>query len=115
PLPSSSADPHKTREKRVILATSSSSAIADEKWDARLSHTPVHDNPYYFKCMLGGVLSCGLTHTAVTPLDVAKCNMQFNPTKYRGLVGSVRTIVAEEGAGMLVKGWLPTLFGYSAQ
>ncbi|CAN0513955.1 unnamed protein product, partial [Scytosiphon promiscuus] len=87
PPPPPSADPRKTREKRVILATSSSSPSADEAWDARLSHTPVHDNPYYFKCMLGGVLSCGLTHTAVTPLDVAKCNMQFNPTKYRGLIG----------------------------
>lgn len=29
--------------------------------------------------------------------------------------GSIRTIVAEEGAGMLAKGWLPTLLGYSAQ
>lgn len=31
---------------------------------------------YYFKCMIAGVLSCGLTHTAVCPLDVIKCNMQ---------------------------------------
>lgn len=62
-----------------------------DKWDVRLTHTPVHDNPYYLKCMLGGVLSCGLTHTAVTPLDVAKCNMQFNPAKYKGLIGARST------------------------
>eukprot|EP00606_Chrysophyceae_sp_TOSAG23-5_P001255 GSChrysophyteH2.ASY1.ANO1.2.1 assembled CDS len=45
--------------------------------------------------MGAGVLSCGLTHLAVTPLDVAKCNMQ--------------------GTGALFKGWFPTLLGYSAQ
>lgn len=33
----------------------------------------VHDASYYFKCMMGGVLACGLTHTAIVPLDVVKC------------------------------------------
>lgn len=68
----------------MVLATSASQ---DEKWDARLVHDPIHDNAYYGKCMLGGVLSCGLTHFAVTPLDVAKCNMQFDPAKYKNLTG----------------------------
>lgn len=31
---------------------------------------------FYAACAFGGMLSCGLTHTAVTPLDVVKCNMQ---------------------------------------
>jgi hypothetical protein len=35
-----------------------------------------HDLSYYSKCMLGGALACGLTHAGITPLDVAKCNMQ---------------------------------------
>ncbi len=26
----------------------------------------------------GGILSCGLTHTFVTPLDLVKCNTQVN-------------------------------------
>lgn len=64
---------------------------------------------------MGGVLSCGLTHLAVTPLDVAKCNMQVDPTKYKGLSGTISTIMKEEGMGGLLKGWLPTLLGYSAQ
>ena len=64
---------------------------------------------------MGGVLSCGLTHLAVTPLDVAKCNMQVDPTKYKGLVNTIKKITAEEGTGALFKGWLPTLLGYSAQ
>ncbi len=51
---------------------------AAEKWNARYSHPVPHTDAYYYKCMLGGVLSCGLTHLAVTPLDVTKCNMQVS-------------------------------------
>lgn len=45
-----------------------------------MSHlAPVpHDAAYYSKCMLGGVLACGVTHAGITPLDVAKCNMQVS-------------------------------------
>lgn len=85
------------------------------KWDARFSGPVPHDASYYSKCMLGGTLACGLTHFAITPLDVTKCNMQVDPTKYKGLFSSLRLIAAEEGAGALMKGWLPTLLGYSAQ
>jgi solute carrier family 25 phosphate transporter 3 len=65
--------------------------------------------------MFGGVLACGLTHTAVTPLDVTKCNMQVTPEKYKGLVSGLRTIIQEEGAAAVLKGWFPTLVGYSLQ
>jgi solute carrier family 25 (mitochondrial phosphate transporter), member 3 len=41
--------------------------------------------------------------------------MQVDPAKYKGLIGSIKTIAAEEGTGALFKGWLPTLLGYSAQ
>jgi solute carrier family 25 (mitochondrial phosphate transporter), member 3 len=33
---------------------------------------------YYAACTTGGILSCGLTHMAVTPLDLVKCNMQVS-------------------------------------
>lgn len=36
----------------------------------------VHDISYYQKCMVGGILSCGITHTLVCPLDIVKCRMQ---------------------------------------
>jgi solute carrier family 25 phosphate transporter 3 len=65
--------------------------------------------------MIAGVLSCGGTHTAICPLDVVKCNMQTNPGKYKGLLGGMKTIMAEEGAMAVWKGWLPTALGYSAQ
>lgn len=33
---------------------------------------------FYAACTIGGILSCGLTHMAVTPLDLVKCNMQVS-------------------------------------
>ena len=38
----------------------------------------VHDMAYYQKCMMGGILSCGITHTLVCPLDIVKCRMQVS-------------------------------------
>jgi len=92
-----------------------SHGVPPAKWNSRTAGHVVHDTSYYAKCMLGGVLACGLTHAAITPLDVTKCNMQVSPEKYKGLVSGVRTIVAEEGAAGIWKGWFPTLVGYSLQ
>jgi len=41
--------------------------------------------------------------------------VQTNPTKYRSIAGGFGTIVREQGAAGLFRGWLPTLLGYSAQ
>lgn len=70
---------------------------------------------YYAKCAFGGVLSCGLTHTAVVPLDLVKCRMQVNPEKYKNLSTGFKVTVAEEGVRGLMKGWGPTFVGYSIQ
>ncbi|KAB0337244.1 hypothetical protein FD754_025290, partial [Muntiacus muntjak] len=51
---------------------------------------------FYALCGFGGVLSCGLTHTAVVPLDLVKCHMQ------------------DDFCG-LAKGWAPTFIGHSLQ
>lgn len=32
----------------------------------------LYSNEFYGVCAVGGVLSCGLTHTAVAPMDVVK-------------------------------------------
>ncbi|KAF7244289.1 Phosphate carrier protein, mitochondrial [Varanus komodoensis] len=70
---------------------------------------------YLLLCSLGGLLSCGVTHTAVVPLDVVKCRMQVEPKRYRGLVQGLTLTVQEEGTRGLVKGWAPTAIGYSMQ
>lgn len=75
----------------------------------------LYSTDYYMACTLGGILSCGLTHTAVTPLDVVKCNMQIDPVKYKSIGSGFATTVREGGMGGLVRGWFPTLVGYSVQ
>lgn len=69
----------------------------------------MYSSDYYTACAVGGVLACGLTHMAVTPLDVVKCNMQANPAKYSSILGGFGTVIREEGALGLLRGWFPTL------
>lgn len=45
---------------------------------------------YFALCGLGGVLSCGITHTMVTPLDLVKCRIQVDPVKYKSIVNGFR-------------------------
>ncbi|KAI1713970.1 mitochondrial carrier protein domain-containing protein [Ditylenchus destructor] len=70
---------------------------------------------FYALCGLGGVLSCGITHTAIVPLDLVKCRIQVDPAKYKGIFTGFRVSVAEEGMRGLAKGWAPTAIGYSLQ
>jgi len=70
---------------------------------------------YFALCGLGGVLSCGITHTFVVPLDLVKCRLQVDPDKYKNVVHGFRVSLKEEGMRGLAKGWAPTFFGYSAQ
>lgn len=70
---------------------------------------------FFALCGLGGVISCGLTHTAVVPLDLVKCRIQVNPGKYRGISTGFSLTVKEEGFRALGKGWAPTAIGYSLQ
>ena len=76
---------------------------------------PYGSAEYYAKCAFGGALSCGLTHTAVVSLDLVKCRLQVDKAKYKNLFNGLRVSMAEEGAKGLVKGWAPTLIGYSIQ
>lgn len=78
---------------------------------------------YYAMCGIGGILSCGLTHLAVTPIDLVKCNAQANPQYFPGTIagfrsiytGSVKELGFTPGLTGLFKGWGPTLAGYSVQ
>ncbi|KAJ7593754.1 mitochondrial carrier domain-containing protein [Mycena floridula] len=89
--------------------------ISASKWDARYMGPVPHDASYYSKCLLGGILACGITHAAMTPVDVGKCNMQVNPKKYTSLIPGMRLLVKEEGALAIWKGFGPTFVGYSLQ
>lgn len=70
---------------------------------------------YFALCGLGGILSCGITHTAVVPLDLVKCRIQVDPVKYKSVFNGFQVTLREDGARGLAKGWAPTFFGYSMQ
>lgn len=70
---------------------------------------------YYLLCSVGGLLSCGITHTGIVPLDLVKCRIQVDPAKYGGIFNGFKVTLKEDGARGLAKGWAPTFFGYSMQ
>ena len=70
---------------------------------------------YFALCALGGVISCGTTHTALVPLDLVKCRIQVNPEKYGGIIKGFKVTLKEASFRELGKGWAPTFFGYSMQ
>ncbi|KAH1194189.1 Mitochondrial phosphate carrier protein 3, mitochondrial [Glycine max] len=88
---------------------------------------------FYAACTAGGILSCGLTHMTVTPLDLVKCNMQIcgldvilasslirsvsdiDPAKYKSISSGFGVLLKEQGFRGFFRGWVPTLLGYSAQ
>lgn len=70
---------------------------------------------FYAASAVGGLLACGLTHAAMTPVDVIKCNMQISPSKYTSISRSFGLVLREEGARGILRGWAPTLIGYSLQ
>nr|XP_034833328.1 phosphate carrier protein, mitochondrial-like [Maniola hyperantus] len=70
---------------------------------------------YFQLCAAGGAVACGTTHTFVTPLDLVKCRLQVDPAKYKSIFKGFGVSYREGGAANLVKGWAPTLIGYSFQ
>jgi len=85
--------------------------------------TELYTSKYFGLCGIGGILSCGLTHWAVTPLDLVKCNAQANPKEFPSTMVGFKKIyggVAQQwgykpGFLGLFKGGGPTLVGYSVQ
>lgn len=85
-------------------------ACADEGYSCE-----VGEPKFYALCAVGGMISCGATHTLIVPLDLVKCNMQVDPKKYTGLGVGFKHVLKDSGMKGLAKGWAPTLLGYSFQ
>ncbi|KAI1319786.1 mitochondrial phosphate carrier protein [Mortierella claussenii] len=70
----------------------------------------------YARFALAGAICCGVTHGALTPVDVVKTRIQLEPTVYnKGMAASFRQVVKAEGAGALLTGFGPTFAGYFLQ
>lgn len=57
---------------------------ASAKAQAKAGTIELYTAKYYAACTFGGLLACGLTHTAVTPLDLVKCRRQVDSKMYTG-------------------------------
>uniref|UniRef100_A0A8C3TWK6 Solute carrier family 25 member 3 n=1 Tax=Catharus ustulatus TaxID=91951 RepID=A0A8C3TWK6_CATUS len=67
-------------------------ASADEEYSCEYGSLK-----FYALCGVGGVLSCGLTHTGVVPLDLVKCRMQVDPQKYKSIFNGFSVTINEDG------------------
>ncbi|KAI1656269.1 mitochondrial phosphate carrier protein Mir1 [Daldinia decipiens] len=85
---------------------------------AKAVNAPAQDSSLslYSKFALAGAICCSVTHGSLTPVDVVKTRIQLDPVTYnRGLIGGIRQVVANEGAGALLTGLGPTFAGYFLQ
>lgn len=82
---------------------------------AKTGQIELYSANYYAACTFGGLIACGLTHTAVTPLDLVKCRRQVDSKMYKGNFEAWGKIGRAEGIRGIFTGWSPTFFGYSAQ
>ncbi|BES97680.1 Phosphate carrier protein [Nesidiocoris tenuis] len=91
---------------RNIAAASTSGTSSDVQFGS---------TKYLLYCSIGGAICCGLTHALIVPLDLVKCRLQVDPKKYKNLITGLKITVAEDGKLGMLKGWAPTLIGYSLQ
>ncbi|KAK4939314.1 Cu/Pi carrier [Elasticomyces elasticus] len=101
--------------KELSAAAQNEYARASQKAQAKVGGIELYSAKYYAACTFGGLLACGLTHTAVTPLDLVKCRRQVDPKLYKGNFEAWRKIGSAEGVRGIFTGWGPTLVGYSVQ
>jgi solute carrier family 25 phosphate transporter 3 len=106
---------------------------ASAKAQQKTGKIEMYSAKYYAACTFGGILACvsdknpisaifnyshrsqGITHTAVTPLDLVKCRRQVDSKMYTGNFQAWGKISRAEGLRGIYTGWSPTFFGYSAQ
>ncbi|KAK6606130.1 mitochondrial phosphate carrier protein 2 [Botrytis cinerea] len=75
----------------------------------------LYSGKYFAACGLGGIIACGPTHTAVTPLDLVKCRRQVDSKLYTSNLNAWSKIYRAEGLRGVFFGWSPTFVGYCFQ
>jgi solute carrier family 25 phosphate transporter 3 len=108
-------DDAKNKTKQLGAEASKEFQKASAAAQAKTGKIELYSGQYYAACTFGGLLACGLTHTAVTPLDLVKTRRQVDSKAYKSNVQGWGLIYRAEGVRGIFTGWSPTLFGYSAQ
>jgi len=75
----------------------------------------LYSGKYFAACGFGGIIACGPTHTAVTPLDLVKCRRQVDANLYKSNFSAWSMIYKAEGLRGIFFGWSPTFVGYCFQ
>ncbi|KAK3335395.1 mitochondrial carrier domain-containing protein [Cercophora scortea] len=108
-------DDTKNKAKKLSAEATKEFEAASQKAQASAGKIELYSAKYYAACTVGGLMACGLTHTAVTPLDLVKTRRQVDSKLYSGNFMAWRHIFRTEGVRGIFTGWGPTFFGYSAQ
>jgi solute carrier family 25 phosphate transporter 3 len=111
----SAADDAKNKAAQLSDAAVAEFDKASMKAQAKVGGIELYSAKYYAACTVGGVMACGLTHTAVTPLDLVKCRRQVDSKMYKGNFEAWGKIGRAEGFRGVFPGWGPTFWGYSIQ
>jgi len=108
-------DDAKNKANKLSAEATKEFEKASAKAQAKAGKIELYSAKYYAACTFGGLLACGLTHTAVTPLDLVKCRRQVDSKMYTSNFQAWGKIGRAEGFRGIYTGWGPTFFGYSAQ
>merc|ERR1719229_1110116 len=103
------------KKKKGLMPTAPFTAASPAE-DGKVMGQGPFDTKYFLSGALAGGICCGLTHGALTPVDVVKTRIQLDPATYnQGFIGGFRQIAAAEGSGALLTGLMPTAQGYFIQ
>ncbi|KAF5249984.1 hypothetical protein FANTH_4784 [Fusarium anthophilum] len=107
----------KGKAKELSAEATAEFEKASAKAQAKAGKIELYSGKYYAACTFGGLMACnqGLTHAAVTPLDLVKTRRQVDSKLYTSNFQAWGKIYRAEGVRGIFTGWSPTLFGYSAQ
>ncbi|KAF2253392.1 mitochondrial carrier [Trematosphaeria pertusa] len=111
----SATDDAKNKANQLSDAAVAEFEKASSKAQAKAGKIELYSPKYYAACTFGGIMACGLTHTAVTPLDLVKCRRQVDSKMYKGNFEAWGKIGRAEGFRGVFTGWGPTFWGYSVQ
>lgn len=85
-----------------------------DKMSSSKAPIEMYSKEYFAACTLGGIIACGPTHSAVTPLDLVKCRRQVDSSLYKSNVQGWKTILKTKGDSIFT-GVGATFIGYSFQ
>ncbi|KAF2679319.1 mitochondrial carrier [Lentithecium fluviatile CBS 122367] len=111
----SAVDDAKNKAAKLSDAAVAEFDKASSKAQVKAGAIELYSAKFYAACTVGGVMACGLTHTAVTPLDLVKCRRQVDSKMYTGNFQAWGKIFRAEGLRGVFTGWSPTFWGYSVQ